>query len=972
MKLSIRWTLIIGFLGLIWGTHIITTTSSFITSQEVLNRHAKDIMKNIALLAMEQSQNHLAHAHSAAALTKRLLSADVVSSSDEQIKILERYFYNQLSIYPHFAGIYMGTPEGNFYDVRRSDTHSPGGFRTKIILHRGNERQTHLIWYDSQFNRLSKKSDPEDRYDPRKRPWYQKALLKKQIVWTDPYIFFTSKKPGITIAGPFYDKKKQLNGIVGVDIEIDQLSTFIGSLKIGKNGRAFLMNRNRDIIAFPDLSKLKFEGTGKQTGDRLVKIDELDDELSKKTYASAAFDYDGEGLIVIDKSEFATFQHEGKVFHAMFTPFSTPEWPWIIGVYLPEDDYLGDIKKNRMHSIFITFVISVFAAILGLWLARRVTDPIAALSRGAKSIQLEDFDSVIDVRSGYKEIQETADSFTAMQSAIRESQKKLITYRDQLEDRVKEQTADLKHANANLRVEIEQRLESDRALHESEDRYQTILDSIEEGYFEVDLKGNFTFVNDAMCRILGGSTSQLTGINNRQYTSPQTAKKIFDVFNQMYKTGTPGHINSVTVRTLDNAKKTLELAVSPLTNSDNRSFGFRGVARDISQRIQAEREKKKLENQLHQAQRMKAIGTLAGGIAHDFNNLLMGIQGNVSLLTMDVDSNNPQYDSLKAIEQCVDSGAALTKQLLGYARGGKYVVSVININATLKRTSELFARTNKAIEITYDYQEDIWLVEADQGQIDQVLVNLYVNARQAMEDLKEIHIKTENVTLGEDTTRTHGIDPGNFIKISVRDTGSGMDKEVQEHIFEPFFTTRKMGRGTGLGMASAFGIIKNHGGIITVQSEVNKGTTIVIYLPSCEKDYQEDAEFKNETLLYGTETIMVVDDETYILTSVKNMLEDLGYSVITASDGMEAIALYDRHAGDIDLVVMDMVMPKMGGVEAFDTIRTKNPNLKAIFCSGYSMNSFSQEFLERGSAGFIQKPFKMLRMSQMIRDILDA
>ena len=759
---------------------------------------------------------------------------------------------------------------------------------------------------------------------------------------------------------------------MGVDIEIDQLSTFIGSLKIGKNGRAFLMNRNRDIIAFPDLAKLKFEGTGQQTGERLVKINELDDKLSQKAYASVGFGYDADGLIILDKPAFATFQYSGSVFNAMFTPFSTPEWPWVIGVYLPEDDYLGDIKRNRMHSILITVVISVFAAVLGLWLAKRVTDPIAALSRGAKSIQEEDFESVIDVHSGYREIQETADSFIAMQSAIRESREKLIAYRDQLEDRVEEQTADLQHANDNLRIEVEQRRQSDLALHESEDRYQTILDSIEEGYFEVDLKGNFTFVNDAMCRILGGNAAELMGINNRQVTSPQTAKKIFAVFNEVYKTQTPGRINSVTVRTLDQTKKTLELAVSPTTDTKDRPIGFRGVARDISQRIQTEREKKKLENQLNQAQRMKAIGTLAGGIAHDFNNLLMGIQGNLSLLMLEIKAGNPQHDSLKAIEQCVDSGAALTKQLLGYARGGKYVVSVININATLKRTSKLFARTNKDVEIIHDYQKDIWLVEADQGQIDQVLFNLYVNARQAMENRKEIHIKTENVTLGEAITHAHGIEPGDFVKISIRDTGVGMDKEVQEHIFEPFFTTRKMGRGTGLGLASAFGIIKNHDGIITAHSEVNEGSTIVIYLPACEKDIQEDAQFEPETLLYGTETIMVVDDEAYVLNSVKNMLEDLGYSVVTASDGIEAVEMYDQYAGEIDLVVMDIIMPKMGGIEAFDIIRANYPNLKAIFCSGYSMNSFAQEFLERGGAGFIQKPFKMLRMSQMVRDILDA
>ncbi|MCG6911010.1 MAG: response regulator [Deltaproteobacteria bacterium] len=971
MKLSIRWTLIIGFLSLIWGTHIIATTSSYVSSQEVLNQHAKDIMKNIAQLAMEQSQNHLAHAHGAAALTKRLLSADVVSSNREQIKMLERYFYNQLSIYPYFAGIYMGTPEGNFYDVRRSDAHSAGGFRTKIILHHNHARETNLSWYDKAFNLLSTNADPDDTYDPRKRPWYGKALKKKEIVWTDPYIFFTSQKPGITIAGPFYDAAGTLQGIVGVDIEIDQLSTFIGGLKIGKNGRAFLMNRNRDIVAFPEIGKLKHRGINPKTSDRLVKIDELDDELSQKAFRSIEFGTDSNGMIVLDEPKFATFEHNGSVYSTMFSPFSAREWPWIIGVYLPEDDYLGGIKRNRLNSIFITMAISIFAAALGLWLARGVIDPIAALSKEAESIQADNFDAVANIRSVYKEIQETADSFVAMKTALRESQEKTTSYRNQLEDLVKEQTNDLKNANASLVAEKEQRQISDNALHESENRYQTILDSIEEGYFEIDLKGNFTFVNDALGRILGSSAAELIGLNSRRYTSPQTAEKMRNFFSSIYKTGNPGRINSVTVITIDRARKTLELAASPMADSGGRRIGFRGIVRDISQRIEGEREKKKLENQLHQAQRMKAVGTLAGGIAHDFNNLLMGIQGNVSLMMLDINDRHPQYDSLKAIEQCVDSGASLTKQLLGYARGGKYVVSTINLNATLQRTSELFSRTNKDIDIIRDFQKDLWPVEADQGQIDQVMFNIYVNARQAMDECKEIYIKTQNVTLGEDATRPHGVNAGNFVKISVRDTGSGMDREIKEHIFEPFFTTHNMGRGTGLGLASAFGIVKNHDGIITAHSKVGRGTTITIYLPSSDKAYREDTVVKADTMLYGTETIMVVDDEDYILKSVKDILEDLGYSVIAASDGVQAVDLYDSHSGNIDLVILDMIMPKMGGVEAFNAIRNRNPNLKAIFCSGYSMNSFAEVFLEHGGAGFIQKPFNMLRLSQMVRNILD-
>jgi len=558
-----------------------------------------------------------------------------------------------------------------------------------------------------------------------------------------------------------------------------------------------------------------------------------------------------------------------------------------------------------------------------------------------------------------------------MKTAIRESQDKLISFQNQLKDQVRERTDDLEKANASLWAEIEQRQMSDQALHESEDRYNTILDSIEEGYFEIDLKGNFIFVNDAMCRILDSSSSELTSLNQKEYTSPQVAKKMYAFFNNIYKTGNPAHLNSISITTGDHNKKILELAVSPMADSKGQSVGFRGVARDITMRIRGEREKKKLENQLHQAQRMKAIGTLAGGIAHDFNNLLMGIQGNVSVMLMEIGPGNKQYDSIKAIEQCVDSGALLTKQLLGYARGGKYVVSSIDLNATIKRTSELFERTNKEIRITRSYQNDFWPVEADQGQIDQVLFNLYVNARQAMDEKKEIHIETENIVLGENITRIHGLKPGDYVKIVVRDTGSGMDAEVKEHIFEPFFTTRKMGRGTGLGLASAFGIIKNHNGIITAQSEVGQGATILIYLPSTERVFQAHPAPKTETMHYGTETILVVDDEAYVRQSVRKMLEDLGYAVMTATDGAEAVELYEQNAAEIDLVILDMIMPNMGGVEAFDIIKLKNPNIKTIFFSGYSMDSFAREFLQRGSAGFIQKPFNMVRLSQMMRDLLD-
>jgi len=255
--------------------------------------------------------------------------------------------------------------------------------------------------------------------------------------------------------------------------------------------------------------------------------------------------------------------------------------------------------------------------------------------------------------------------------------------------------------------------------------------------------------------------------------------------------------------------------------------------RDITKSKRAEEEKRKIEAQLQQTQKMDAIGTLAGGIAHGFNNLLMGIQGNASLMLFDIDSGHPHYERLKNIEQQVQSGAGITRQLLGFARRGKYEIKPTNINELIKKGLEMFGRTKNNVKVNIKYQKDIWPVETDQGQIEQVLLNIYANAWQAMPGGGELYLETQNVTLDENYTNAYQVLAGRYVKTSVTDTGVGMDKATQHRIFDPFFTTKDMYRGTGLGLASVYGIIKNHGGIINVNSKNGEGTTFNIYLPAC-------------------------------------------------------------------------------------------------------------------------------------------
>ncbi len=381
-------------------------------------------------------------------------------------------------------------------------------------------------------------------------------------------------------------------------------------------------------------------------------------------------------------------------------------------------------------------------------------------------------------------------------------------------------------------------------------------------------------------------------------------------------------------------------------------------------------ERKRLEEQLRQSHKMEAIGTLAGGIAHDFNNLLMGIQGRTSLMLTDSDSSHPYFEHLKEIEDYVKSAADLTKQLLGFARGGKYETKTTDLNNLITNQNQMFGRTRKDITIRKKYEEDLWTVEVDQGQIQQVVLNLYVNAWQAMPGGGDLYIQTQNVNLDEHYTKAFKASPGKYVKVSVADTGVGMDEVTRQKIFDPFFTTKEMGRGTGLGLASVYGIVKNHQGFINVYSKKGEGATFNIYLPAVEKETLEKKELEKD-VLKGSETVLLVDDEDMIIDVGLPMLEKMGYNVLIAKGGKEALEIYQKNEQKIDMVILDLIMPDIGGGDAYDKLKDINPEIKVMLSSGYSIDGQTSEILERGCNGFIQKPFNIKKLSKKIREILD-
>jgi len=394
-----------------------------------------------------------------------------------------------------------------------------------------------------------------------------------------------------------------------------------------------------------------------------------------------------------------------------------------------------------------------------------------------------------------------------------------------------------------------------------------------------------------------------------------------------------------------------------------------GTHTDITERKLAEEERKKLESRLHQARKMEAVGTLAGGIAHDFNNLLMGIQGYATMAKIGVDPSGIPYEDLSRIEELVASGANLTKQILGFARGGRYEIRVLDIGRLLSNTASIFGRAKKEITIHEEYPDDLWNVEADRGQMEQVFMNLLVNAWQAMPGGGQIYIKAENTALDEAASGDFFLFPGRYVKISIIDNGVGMDEKTRKRIFEPFFTTKEMGRGTGLGLATVYGIVKGHKGAIDVHSGKGQGTTFDIYLPATAMRTKTEETGKKETPGYG-ETVLLVDDEHAVLEVTKRILEFLGYKVLVARNGSEALQVYGENRNRIDVIILDMIMPDMGGGETFERLKRIDPNVKVLFASGYSFHDEADEIFEEGCLGFLQKPFTKDRLSQILREVI--
>ena len=502
----------------------------------------------------------------------------------------------------------------------------------------------------------------------------------------------------------------------------------------------------------------------------------------------------------------------------------------------------------------------------------------------------------------------------------------------------------------------------------AEERYRSFLDSSADAIAIFDFKGSIRYLNPAFTTLFEWTLEEARG-NPIPMIPESEQKKTTAMVRALIQKGVSYHGFETKRKRRDGRLLDVSISASRVDDHQGKRSGVLVTFRDISER-------KSLEAQLLHAHKMEAIGTLAGGIAHDFNNILQAISGYSQILMMGKKTADPDYSKLEAIERSSHKASELTKQLLVFSRKAQSALRQMDLNHSIRMACRMLERTiPKMIRIELKLDKSLKYINADAVQIEQIVMNLGINARDAIPEGGRLILETRNVYLDESYCMTHvGSVAGEYVQMRITDTGCGMDAWVLEHIFEPFFTTKETGKGTGLGLAMVYGIVKNHGGYIHCSSQPGEGTCFEIYFPTLQAVAAERTEKQtpDHHVAGGNEKILLVDDEITILEVVKDMLDRFGYATLTAKSGEEAIEIFESRKGPIDLVVLDLNMPGIGGHKCLEELLKLDTAVKVIIASGYSADKKVRETLRAGAAGFIHKPYKYEDMLQKVREVLDG
>ncbi len=526
--------------------------------------------------------------------------------------------------------------------------------------------------------------------------------------------------------------------------------------------------------------------------------------------------------------------------------------------------------------------------------------------------------------------------------------------------------------------DITEQQKTRKALKKSEEKYRTILESIEDAYYEVDLAGNVTFFNNSMLRMLGYTAEEIKEKNYSDFVNEQDKKTIFETFNYVYRTGKPVKAFDWGLIRKDKTVCHVETSVSLNLDKNNRPVGFLGIIRDLTARFEGERRRRELEAQLHQSQKLESIGTLAGGIAHDFNNILFPILGYTEMTMEELPQDSHLQDNLQKVITSAQRAKAMVQQILAFSRqGSDEYPEPVQIGAVVKETVKLLKNTfPSTIAIEESISKHTGRVLINLSSFHQVIMNLCTNALHAMEDLPSgrLSITVEEIRVTENNAAEYqNLTVGHYVLTRIADTGKGITPENQDKIFEPYFSTKSQEKGTGLGLSVSYGIVKNAGGSITVKSTPGKGTQFDVFLPVADEGeiMGRDRVDAFSPLPTGSEHILLVDDEHRIVELVRQMIETLGYKVFPRTSSIEALEAFRYDPGRFDLVLTDQTMPNMTGIELAKKIMEIRPDIPIIICTGFSEKVTTEKIKAIGIKAILNKPILNTDMAVTIRSVLD-
>ena len=629
-------------------------------------------------------------------------------------------------------------------------------------------------------------------------------------------------------------------------------------------------------------------------------------------------------------------------------------WNWIIVSFTEKNQLFRYTYDAMTFSFAVAGAFLLFVIAVVYRLSNSISGAVVTLEKGARRLANNDMDVEIDIK-GDNEFSRLASSFNSMIAEIRLTQNKLT---DSILDEKK----------------------TNQELQKSRKKYQDLVEGTPDLITRVDDQGRFLFVNHSATEIFGLPVENCIGRLAFDFIHPDDQARTLSDWDDWMKSGETTHYHENRQVSIYGQVHYMAWSIRAEYDEDNKVCGFASTARDITEHKQSEEERNKLQNQLNQAQKMEAVGQLAGGVAHDFNNMLGVILGHTELALIRPDPSNTFKPNLLAIQKAATHSADLTRQLLTFARKQSIDPKILSLNDCVAGMLSILQRLiGENIQLNFEPAEAPWLVKVDSSQIEQILANLCVNARDAITDVGTITISTRNISIDRERLNRHvntvlpsELPSGEYVQLSVRDNGIGIEEEAIKHIFEPFYTTKEVGKGTGLGLATAFGAIKQNNGFVHVSSEPGQGTLFAIFLPreiTAQPDQQADS---HQALRRGAETILLVEDDEMLLEVETIMLEQGGYNVLAAETVSLAEALAQEHVGQIDLLLTDVVMPEMNGKDLSVKLQALCPDMKILFMSGYTADIVATQGIAGDNINFLNKPFSAAALTAKVREVLDS